>query len=61
MSLIGLLIVIAVLIMIFGTPHTGGRIYSGYSYGYWPGGLGLVLLLVLLYLMFNGTGHHFRF
>jgi hypothetical protein len=51
MSLLGLLLGIFVLVMIFGNPHVGGRVYSGYSYGYWPSGLGFVVVIVLIALL----------
>jgi Sec-independent protein translocase protein TatA len=53
MSLLTLLLIIAVLVILFGNPHVGPRVYTGYSYGYWPGGLGLILLLVVLFLIFG--------
>lgn len=48
MSLIGFLILLCVLIVVFGNPHLGGRVYQNYDYGYWPSGLGLVIGLILL-------------
>jgi hypothetical protein len=53
MSLLGILIFVCVLVMIFGNPHIGPHVYQGYSYGYWPGGLGLLLVIFLLFLLFR--------
>jgi hypothetical protein len=54
MSLIGFIILIAVLVIVFGNPHVGTRVYPGYSYGYWPGGIGLIVVIVLVLLLLGG-------
>jgi uncharacterized membrane protein len=51
MNLLTLLLVVFVLLMIFGNPLVGGRVWTGYNYGYWPGGLGLIVVIVLLVLL----------
>lgn len=51
MSLLGLLILVCILIFIFGNPHVGPRVYPQYSYGYWPSGLSLVIIILLVLVL----------
>jgi hypothetical protein len=51
MSLLWLLVVVFVLIALVGNPHVGGGMISGYSYGYWPSGIGIIVVIVLLFLL----------
>lgn len=48
MNLLVVLLVVFVLIAIFGNPHVGGQVYPGYSWGYWPSGLGLIVVILLV-------------
>jgi hypothetical protein len=54
MSLVGLLILVFILLAIFGNPIVGPRVYQGYSYGWAPGGVGLILVIVLVVLLLGG-------
>lgn len=51
MNLLALLLLIFLLVVLFGNPHLGPRVYPAYSYGYWPGGLGLIVVVVLIVLL----------
>jgi uncharacterized protein DUF3309 len=52
MNLLVVLLIVFVLIAILGNPHVGGQFYPGYSFGYWPSGIGLiVVILLVLFLM----------
>src|ERR1700674_885488 len=56
MNILTLLLIIAVLVILFGNPHVGGRVYPGYAaggWGYWPSGLGLIILIVVLLMLFG--------
>lgn len=51
MNILVLLIIVFALVALFGNPWMGPRVYPGYSMGYWPGGLGIVIIIILvLYL-----------
>jgi hypothetical protein len=51
-NLLTVLLVVFVLIVLFGNPHVGGQLWGpAYSYGYWPSGIGLIVVIVLLVLL----------
>lgn len=54
MSLLGLLLVVCLIIFVLGNPIAGPRVYQGYNYGWWPGGLGLILAVLLVLYLFGG-------
>jgi hypothetical protein len=54
MSLLWLLIIVCVLFAVIGNPVVGTRVYPAYSFGYWPGGLGLIVAIVLVVLLLGG-------
>ena len=54
MSLGAILIILLVLFCLFGLPQVGTRVGVAHTYGYWPSGLGTVLIVVLLVLVLTG-------
>jgi hypothetical protein len=54
MSMLSLLLVVFLVLVLFGNPHLGGHIFSGYNYGYWPSGIGLILFIVVLVILLRG-------
>lgn len=53
-----ILVIVLVLAVVGGLPHWG--YWNGRGYGYAPSGIGLVLLIVVLFLLFGGGLGHLR-
>jgi len=51
MNLLWILVVVLVVLALVGAPGIGTHLGMQHSYGYWPSGLGLVLLIVVLVLL----------
>jgi hypothetical protein len=51
MNLLWLLVAVFVILALVGNPHFGPSIYPAYSYGYWPGGISVIVVIILLVLL----------
>jgi hypothetical protein len=55
MSLVWVVILVFLVLALCGNPHVGGRVYEDWSFGYWPSGLSLLIVCLLVYfLLFRG-------
>jgi hypothetical protein len=57
MSLLWLIVFVFLLLILFGNPRLGPRVYPGYSYGYFPGIIGFIVVIILLFVLLGNGGH----
>ena len=56
MNLITILIVILVLVCLLGLPGVSGGLGWHHNYGYYPSGIGGIILLIIVLYLFFGRG-----